>query len=63
MVYIVGRVPDGEQTERYSKTFDARSAINSQQSNPIPVINMVQARPPSQKRNDHTPYMQKIQRG
>lgn len=62
MVYILGKVPDGEQTERYSKTFDARSAINAQHTKPINTLVMVRANPPSRKKNDHTPYMQNLQK-
>ncbi len=61
-MYILGRIPDGEQTFGYSKTYDARSALDPQFSRPIPTLVMIRAKPVSQKRNDHTPFTPKNQR-
>ena len=61
-MYILGRIPDGEQTFGYSKTYDARSAIDPQFSVPIDTQTMIRARPVSQKRNDHTPFCAPTQR-
>jgi len=61
-MYILGRIPDGEQTFGYSKTFDARSAIDPQFSVPIATLTMIRANPVSMKRNDHTPFSPPTQR-
>lgn len=62
MVYVLGRIPDGEQTERYSKTFRPKSSVGAQFRKPIPTVVMIRAQPVSQKKNDHLPYMAPLQR-